>query len=75
MGKMAFPNFWRKWMRECVTMALAMVLVDESPTDEYSMTRGLRQGDPLSPFLFLLVAERFHVIMDSIINNNIFFWI
>lgn len=72
MGKMSFPTLWRKWMRECVTTASAAVLVNGSPTEEFSLARGLRQGDPLSPFLFLLAAEGFHIMMDSLITHNIF---
>jgi len=63
MLNMGFPTLWRKWLKECTETTTASVLVNGSP---------LRQGDPFSPFLFLLVAEGFHVLMKSMSENNLF---
>jgi hypothetical protein len=59
-------------MRECVCTAKASVLVNGSPTDEFPLERGLRQGDPLSPFLFLLAAEGLNVMMRAMVAGNQF---
>jgi hypothetical protein len=72
MHKMEFPVLWRKWIKECVSTATVSILVNGSPTDEFTMQRGLRQGDPLSPFLFLLAAEGLNVMMTSVVQNNLF---
>lgn len=72
MLKMGFPTLWRKWIKECIGTATASVLVNGSPTNEFPLGRGLRQGDPLSPFLFLLVAEGFNVLMEALSVNNLF---
>ncbi|GAU42656.1 hypothetical protein TSUD_398610 [Trifolium subterraneum] len=72
MTCMSFPTLWRKWIKECVGTATASVLVNGSPTDEFPLERGLLQGDPLSPFLFLLVAEGLNVLMEAMVARNLF---
>ena len=72
MGRMAFPTLWRKWVKECVSTVTASILVNGCPTEEFQLKRGLRQGDPLSPFLFLLSAEGLNVMMTEAVNLNLF---
>jgi len=61
-----------RWMRACVFRGNMYILVNGSPTEEISVQRGLKQGDPLAPFLFLLVAEGFSGLMTNAVNRNLF---
>jgi len=69
---MNFPTLWRKWMQECISTPTVSVLVNGSPTEKFCLERGLRQGDPLSLFLFLIVAEGLHIMMQSVVEHGMF---
>ncbi|GKC82014.1 RNA-directed DNA polymerase, eukaryota, reverse transcriptase zinc-binding domain protein [Tanacetum coccineum] len=72
MHQMGFGPRWCKWIRACVSSTSISILLNGSPTREFTVERGLRQGDPLSPFLFLLVAEALQVMMIDACNKGIF---
>jgi hypothetical protein len=72
MCKMSFPILWRIWIKECKSTTTASVLVNGTPSDEFPLERGLRQGDPLYPFLFLLADEGLNIMMSEMVAANIF---
>jgi len=56
----------------CVCGGSMSILVNGSPTEEISIHRGLKQGDSLAPFLFLLVAEGFSGLMRKATKASLF---
>jgi hypothetical protein len=72
LRRFGFGEKWIDWIKACVFAGNLLVLVNGSPTSEINIQRDLKQGDPLAPFLFLLVAEGFGGLMRSAVEKNLF---
>ena len=65
LKKMGFGNKWVNWIEWCISTATFSVLVNGSPTGFFGSSRGLRQGDPLSSYLFVLGMEALSLMIDK----------
>ena len=72
MLKMGFENSWVSMIMECVHTVSYSILINGEPRGFFHPTRGLRQGDPISPYLFLLCAEGLNaLLMKATISKSI----
>lgn len=57
---MGCSDRWRGWMQAFVSVAYMSVLVNRSLKCFFNICKGIKEGDPLSPFLYVMVAESLH---------------
>lgn len=50
MVELGFPDCFVKWVFTCITTVSYSILINRKPTKPFSAKKGLRQGDPMSPF-------------------------
>nr|GEU37546.1 cysteine-rich receptor-like protein kinase [Tanacetum cinerariifolium] len=66
--KFGFGEKWQKWIQCCLNSSKGSIIINGSPTGEFQFGKGLKQGDPLSPFLFLLVMESLHISFKRVVD-------
>ncbi|GMI90851.1 hypothetical protein HRI_002754400 [Hibiscus trionum] len=69
LQKMGFGNRWRRWISMCVSTARIAVLVNGFPSIFFPISRGLRQGCPLSPYLFNIFGEALSSLIRDVVRK------
>jgi hypothetical protein len=72
LRRSGFVERWIRWIKACVCAGNLSMLVNGSPTREVNIARGLKQGDPLTPFLLLLVVEVLGLLMSKAVSIGYF---
>ncbi|GJX71932.1 RNA-directed DNA polymerase, eukaryota, reverse transcriptase zinc-binding domain protein [Tanacetum coccineum] len=72
LSKFGFGEKWRKWIHCCLHSSKGSIIINGSPTDEFQFGKGLKQGDLLSFFLFLLIMESFHISFQRVVDAGMF---
>ncbi|PKI50218.1 hypothetical protein CRG98_029401 [Punica granatum] len=62
-----FPKVWIEWLMACVSSTSTSILFNGSCLESFIPSRGIRQGDPISPCIFILCMDYLlHLIEDKV---------
>lgn len=68
---MRFPETWiHYWIMQCVSTVSYSILINGEPTSFFKSSAGLRQGDPLSSYLFILCMETLSTKLTAAQNSK-----
>jgi len=70
MTKLGFHQLWVQLIMRLVSSVSFLVQLNGSCLESFKPTRGIRQGDPISPYLFLIAAEGLSCLLKSYVQSS-----
>jgi hypothetical protein len=70
LNRCGFGERWRGWIAHCISTVCFSININGSPSRFFGSSPGLRQGDPLSLFLFVLVMEAFSRMIFATVDSR-----
>ncbi|CAN1771981.1 LINE-1 retrotransposable element ORF2 protein [Linum perenne] len=70
LQKLGFTAKWVDWMLMCVTSVRYLISINSKEVGSVTPGRGLRQGCPLSPFLFIICAEGLSFLIRKAVSDG-----
>lgn len=70
MKRMGFNDTWCDWIYKCMSTVTYSVLINGEPTDQINPSRGIRHGDPISPYMYIICTEGLSALIKKRIQDK-----
>ena len=71
LDRCGFPEKWRRWVFFCISTVKLSILINGISCGFFESFRGIIQGDPLSPLLFVIVMDAFSKMLDKVVRDGL----
>jgi len=65
LQRFGFLEIWIKWIMECIKTVSYSLIINDEPTGHIRPSCGIKQGDPLSPYIFIMCME----VLNTALSN------